>query len=80
VRIASKPPEPARRAHAKSAPAAKQKAVIKKKNKKKRKSTPFFAVPSAGLVGWWVGRAASGFTGVALAIDAAGAGAGAAES
>jgi len=31
-------------------------------------------------VGWWVGRAASGFTGVASAIDAAGAGAGAAES
>jgi len=31
-------------------------------------------------VGWWVGRAASGFAGVASAIDAAGAGAGTAES
>ncbi len=34
---------------------------------------------SIGLVGWWVGCAASGFASAASAIDAAGAGAGAAE-
>ncbi len=44
------------------------------------KGTPFFAVSSIGLVGWWVGCAASGFAGVASAIDAAGAGAGAVEA
>ncbi len=38
--------------------------------RKKRKRKPFFATPSARLVGWWVGCAAS-------AIDASGAGAGA---
>jgi hypothetical protein len=37
-------------------------------------------VPSAGLVGWWVGCAASGFASVVSAIDAAGAGAGAVET
>jgi len=47
--------------------------------KKDGKGAPFFAAPSIGLVGWWVGCAASGFAGAASAIDAAGAGAGAAE-
>jgi len=38
-----------------------------KKEKRGRggKSTSFFAVPSAGLVGWWVGCAASGFASAA---------------
>ncbi len=35
---------------------------------------------SIGLVGWWVGCAASGFASAALAIDAAGAGTGAVEA
>jgi hypothetical protein len=37
-------------------------------------------VSSIGLVGWWVGCAASGFAGAASAIDAAGAGTGAVEA
>ncbi len=54
-----------------------------RKNERRRrggKGTPFFAVSSIGLVGWWVGCAASGSAGAASAIDAAGAGAGAVET
>ncbi len=47
--------------------------------KKDGKGAPFFAVPSIGLVGWWV-RRALGFAGAVSAIDAAGAGAGAVEA
>ncbi len=49
----------------------------KRKKGERQERTPFFAVSSIGLVGWWVGCAASGF---ASAIDAAGAGAGAVEA
>jgi hypothetical protein len=41
---------------------------LKRKRKKRRKRTPFFAVPSAGLVRWWVGCAASGFASAASCL------------
>jgi hypothetical protein len=37
----------------------------KEKRGERRKGTSFFAVPSAGLVGWWVGCTASGFASAA---------------
>jgi len=36
-----------------------------RKEGERRRSAPFFAVPSVGLVGWWVGCAASGFASAA---------------